>query len=121
MGMIASQITSLTIVYSTVYSNADQRKHQSSTSLNFVQGIHQGQVNSLHKWPVMQKMFPLDNIIMMMSNQQKHNQIMNLRKKPRLKPAQYSASIVPTDYIAVLAGTSSGNLYQWNWHIKGLV
>ena len=31
MGTIASQITSLTIVYSTVYSGADQRKHQSST------------------------------------------------------------------------------------------
>ena len=30
MGAIASQIISLTIVYSTVYSDADQRKHQSS-------------------------------------------------------------------------------------------
>ena len=40
MGAIASQITSLTIVYSTVYSNADQRKHQSSASLAFVWGIH---------------------------------------------------------------------------------
>ena len=36
MGAIASQITSLTIVYSTVYSDADQRKHQSSASLAFV-------------------------------------------------------------------------------------
>ena len=35
MGMIASQIISLTIVYSTVYSGADQRKHQSSASLAF--------------------------------------------------------------------------------------
>ena len=35
MGAIASQITSLTIVYSIVYSNADQRKHQSSASLAF--------------------------------------------------------------------------------------
>ena len=33
MGTIASQITSLTIVYSTAYSGADQRKHQSSASL----------------------------------------------------------------------------------------
>ena len=40
MGAIASQITSLTIVYSTVYSGADQRKHQSSASLAFVRGIH---------------------------------------------------------------------------------
>ena len=37
---MASQITSLTVVYSTVYSDADQRKHQSSTSLAFVWGIH---------------------------------------------------------------------------------
>ena len=40
MGRIASQTTSLTIVYSTVYSVADQRKHQSSASLAFVRGIH---------------------------------------------------------------------------------
>ena len=37
---MASQITSLTVVYSTVYSDADQRKHQSSASLAFVWGIH---------------------------------------------------------------------------------
>ena len=37
---MASQITSLTIVYSTLYSGADQRKHQSSASLAFVWGIH---------------------------------------------------------------------------------
>ena len=36
----ASQINSLTVVYSTVYSDADQRKHQSSASLAFVWGIH---------------------------------------------------------------------------------
>ena len=41
MSTMASQITSLTIVYSTVYSGADQRKPQSSTSLDFVRGIHQ--------------------------------------------------------------------------------
>ena len=40
MGAIASQITSLAIVYSIVYSGADQSKHQSSTSLAFVRGIH---------------------------------------------------------------------------------
>ena len=64
MATIASQITSLTIVYSTVYSDADQRKHQSSTSLAFVWGIHRGPVNSPHKWPVSRKMFPFDNVIM---------------------------------------------------------
>ena len=64
MGAIASQITSRTIVYSTVYSNADQGKHQSSASLAFVRGIHRWPVNSPHKWPVMRKMFPFDYIIM---------------------------------------------------------
>ena len=64
MGAIASLITSLTIVYSTVYSDADQRKHQSSASLAFVRGIHWGPVNSPHKWPVTQKMFPFDEVIM---------------------------------------------------------
>ena len=64
MGTIASQITSLAIVYSTVYSGAYQRKHQSSTSLAFVRGIHWGPVNSPHKWPVTRKMFPFDDVIM---------------------------------------------------------
>ena len=61
---MATQITSLAIVYSTVYSDADQRKHQSSASLAFVRGIHRGPVNSPHKWPVTRKMFPLDDVIM---------------------------------------------------------
>ena len=42
MGEIASQITSLTILYSTVDSDADQRKHQSPASLAFVRGIYGG-------------------------------------------------------------------------------
>ena len=64
MGAIAFQITSLTIVYSIVYSDADQRKHQSSASLAFVRGIHRGPMNSPHKWPVTRKMFPFDDVIM---------------------------------------------------------
>ena len=58
MDTIAFQITSLTIVYSTVYSDADQRNHQSSASLAFKP------VNSPHKWPVTRKMFPFDDAIM---------------------------------------------------------
>ena len=49
MGTIASQITSLMIVYSIFYWDTDQRKHQSSASLAFVQGIHRSPVNSPHK------------------------------------------------------------------------
>ena len=59
MGAMASQITSLTIVYSSVYSGADQRKHKSSASLTFVRGIHWWPVNSPHKGPVTRKMLPL--------------------------------------------------------------
>ena len=68
MGANASQITSLTIVYSTVYSDGDQRKHQCSASLAFVWGIHRGPVNSPHKWPVTRKMFPFHDVIMRASH-----------------------------------------------------
>ena len=67
MSLTASQIASLTIVYSTVYSDADQRVHQSSGSLAFVRGIHRGPVNSPHKGPVTRKMFPFDDVIMFYS------------------------------------------------------
>ena len=67
MGAIASQITRLTID-PTVYSDADQSKHQSSASLAFVRGIHRGPVNSPQKWPVTRKMFPFDDIIMNQSS-----------------------------------------------------
>ena len=63
MSTIASQITSLAIVYSTVYSDADQRKHQSPASLAFVRGIHRRPVNSPNKWPVTRKMYPFDDVI----------------------------------------------------------
>ena len=64
MGTIASQITNLTIVYSIVFSDADQRKYQSSAWLAFGRGIHRGPVNSPHKWPVTRKMFPFDDVTM---------------------------------------------------------
>ena len=69
---MTSQITSLTIVYSTVYSGADQRKHQSSASLAFLWGIYQGPVNSPHKWPVTRKMFPFDGVIMTENSHKRH-------------------------------------------------
>ena len=60
---MVSQITSLTNVDSTVYSGADQRKHQSSASLAFVRGIHRRPMNSPHIRPVTRKMFPFDDVI----------------------------------------------------------
>ena len=64
MGAIASQITSLTIVYATVYPGSDQRKIKAPRHWPFVWGIHRGPVNSPHKWPVTRKMFPFDDVIM---------------------------------------------------------
>ena len=64
MREMASETTSLTIVYSTVCSSAGQRKNQSSAWLAFVSGIHRWPVNSPHKGPVTRKMFPFDDVIM---------------------------------------------------------
>ena len=70
MVAVATQITSLTIVYSTVYSGADQRKHQSSASLAFVRWIHRWPVTG--EFPALMasnaKMFPFDDVIMNMTN-----------------------------------------------------
>ena len=67
MSTMASQIASLTIVYSIVYLSADQRKHQSSALLAFVRGVrgsHRRPVNSSHKEPITRKMFLFDDVIM---------------------------------------------------------
>ena len=63
MCAMASQITGVFIVCSTVGSGADHRKHQSSASLAFVRGIHRWPVNSPYKRPVKRKMFPFDHVI----------------------------------------------------------
>ena len=57
MTTMTSQITGLTVVYSVVYSGADQRKRQSSASLAFVRGIRRSR-------SVTRKMFPFDDVIM---------------------------------------------------------
>ena len=64
MSAMASQITGVLIVYKTYCSGTDQRKHQSSTSLVFMRGIHRWPVNSPHKGPVTRKMSPCDGVIM---------------------------------------------------------
>ena len=57
MSTMTSQITSVSIIYSTVCSGKDQRKHQSSTSLVIVRGIRQWPMDSPHKRPVTRKFF----------------------------------------------------------------
>ena len=63
MGVMASQITGLTIVYPIVYSGTVERIHQSSASLAFMRRIHRWPVNFPHKGLVTQKMFPFDYVI----------------------------------------------------------
>ena len=70
MSAMASKITNPTIVYSTIYSGADQRKHQSSASLAFVRGIHWWPVNSPYKGSVTRKMFPFDDFIIIFAASQ---------------------------------------------------
>ena len=77
MSATASLITGDSIVCSTVYSGADQRKHQSSASLAFVRGIHRWPVNSPHKGPVTRKMFPFDDVIVLADIQCK-NTVINI-------------------------------------------
>ena len=67
MSAMASQITGVSMVYSTFCWGADQRKHQSSASLTFVRGIHRWPVDSPHKWSVTRKMFSLDDAIVNMA------------------------------------------------------
>ena len=93
VGPMASQITSLTIVYSTVYSGADQRKRQSSASLAFERGIHRWPVNYPHKWPVTRKMYQFDDVIMEYST---YN--LNATSRNRHKPTSQSQSL-PFDLI----------------------
>ena len=66
MGAMASQITSLTIVYSTVYSGADQIKHQSSASLTFVSGNPPVTGGFPSQRASNAEMFPFDDVIMSM-------------------------------------------------------
>ena len=94
-GTIASHITSLTIVYSTVYAGADQSKHQSSASLAFVWGIHRGPGNSPYKWPVTRKMFPFDDVIMFYSVAVQYY----LSNYERLAPGITSVCVLPAKYL----------------------
>ena len=65
MGAVASQITSLTIVFSTVYLDTETSKFRVA---GLVRGIHRRLVNTPHKWPITRKMFPFDEVIMVLRN-----------------------------------------------------
>ena len=62
MGAMASQISSLPIVHSTIYSDAKKTSKLCVTGL--CAGNSPGTVNSPHKWPVTRKISPFDDVIM---------------------------------------------------------
>ena len=110
MGVVASQISSLMIVYSTIYSGSDQRKHQSSASLAFVRGIHRLLVNSPHKGPVTRKMFPFDDVIM------------HLQKRPCSSPRtmRFGVSFMSSKsdlFLAIVMAV----LYIISWHHSDVI
>ena len=71
MSTMASQTTDISIVCSTVCSDTDESKHQSSAWLAFVRGIHGWAVNSPHKGPVTRIIFPFDDVIMHWTNDER--------------------------------------------------
>ena len=95
---MTSQIICLTIVYSTVYSDTDQRKHESPASLAFVRGIRRWPVNSPHKGPVTRKTFSFDDVVMTICIQHlKHTTVSSTYIFPRFdrylrEPANMMAS-----------------------------
>ena len=64
MSAMSSEITGVSIVYSTVCASTDQRKHQSSLSLEFLRAIHRLPMDFPHIGPVTRKMFSFDDAIM---------------------------------------------------------
>ena len=66
IGAMASQITSVSIIYLTISSAGDQRKHQSSALLAFVRGNPRWTANYPHKGPVTRKMLPLGDVVMIL-------------------------------------------------------
>ena len=104
---MTSQVTSLTIVYSTIYSGTDQRKHQISASLAFVRWIHRWPVNSPHKGPVTRKMFPFDDVIKSFGVFSCRGSNCKLTVDPG-KPFEMSATVV---------NPATGRRYDWEWVI----
>ena len=107
MSLMVSEITSLTIVYSTVYSGADQRKHQSSASLAFVRGIHRG--------PVTRKMFPFDDVIMVGKNDRRQTATNHNKAQTVCRFSGYAvfvtASANVTWHLIIQRNLLSANIY----------
>ena len=115
MSVMGSQITSVSIVCSTVCSGTDQRKNQSFASLAFVRGIHRSPVNSPHKEPVMRKMFPFDDIIMSQGKVQESfsaNSVATLTRAIVILP-QWAVVILPQWQCSKPEGEVSITIMIW--------
>ena len=114
MSTMASQITSVSIVYSTVCSGPDQRKHQSSASLAFVREIHRWWVNSPHKWPVTPKLFPFDDVIMSICFTQRFASVIK-----RTIRALLCFAMVSCASNLFMMTSSNGNIFRVTGHLCG--
>ena len=97
ISVMTSKITSLTIVYSTVYSGTDLRKHHSSASLAFVMEIRWWSVNSPHRGSVTRKMFPFDDVIINMTHHCRQLGKLYCWIETRLWPSKLHHISHPTD------------------------
>ena len=100
MNAMASQITSVSIVCLTVYSGADQRKHQSSASLAFVRWIHRWPVNSPHKRPVRRKLFPVDENIILSGESPGKDLLPHISIYVTFK--QHTSRLLPARYVVAI-------------------
>ena len=84
----------LSIVCSSVCSGADQIKHQSSTSLAFVRGIHRWPVDSPHKGPVTRTIFPFDDVIIIAMMQLEYIAVRLIEMSRRFVPGTHFTDVV---------------------------
>ena len=115
IGAMASQFSSLAIVYPRVYSSADQRKYQRSASLAFVRGINRWPVNSPHKWPVTRKTFPFDDVIIPMLDDQIRIYCLTWQCSPSINSMAADALAafwIPTFFIHIKKHNSIDSLHK---------
>ena len=117
---MVSQITSLTTVYSAAHSDPDQRKHESSASLAFVWGIHRWPVNSPHNWPVTRKMFPFDDVIILVTGGREAVTLCDIRPKCFLHPkfAKSRFPVTNCSFLKSLRNSEQNNLRNFQMGIS---